>query len=222
MSFSNHLRKLAQPVWDAQLTHPFVVALGKGTLAERKFRYYILQDARFLADLARVFAAGALRAPDSESALRFAKLAEETITVERSLHENYGKRWKLSPHDMLNEPMAPTNYAYTRHMLAVAQGGTATEIAVVALPCAWIYCVVGKHFLKNGPPPSKHPYRDWLMLYASPEFEAVQEWMRARVDTWARTAGHEEKKRMEQAFLISSKYEWMFWEMAWNEEKWPV
>ncbi|HAN91400.1 MAG TPA: thiaminase II, partial [Nitrospira sp.] len=51
---------------------------------------------------------------------------------------------------------------------------------------------------------------------------AVQEWMRARVDTWARTAGHEEKKRMEQAFLISSKYEWMFWEMAWNEEKWPV
>ena len=222
MSFSNHLRKLAQPVWDAQLTHPFVVALGKGTLAERKFRYYILQDARFLADLARVFAAGSLRAPDSESALRFAKLAEETITVERSLHENYGKRWKLSPHDMLNEPMAPTNYAYTRHMLAVAQGGTATEIAVVALPCAWIYCVVGKHFLKNGPPPAKHPYRDWLMLYASPEFEAVQEWMRARVDTWARTAGHEEKKRMEQAFLSSSKYEWMFWEMAWNEEKWPV
>lgn len=222
MSFSNHLRKLAQPVWDAQLTHPFVIALGKGSLPERKFRYYILQDARFLADLARVFAAGALRAPDSESALRFAKLAEDTITVERSLHENYGKRWKLSAHDMLNEPMAPTNYAYTRHMLAVAQGGTAMEIAVVALPCAWIYCVVGKHFHKNGAPPAKHPYKEWLLLYSSPEFEAVQEWMRARIDTWARTAGHEEKKRMEQAFLISSKYEWMFWEMAWNEEKWPV
>ena len=222
MSFSNHLRKLAHPVWDAQLTHPFVQALGKGTLAERKFRYYILQDARVLADLARVFAAGSLRAPDSESALRFAKLAEETITVERSLHENYGKRWNLTSQEMLNEPMAPTNYAYTRHMLAVAQAGTATEIAVVALPCAWIYCVVGKHFLKNGAPPAKHPYRDWLMLYASPEFEAVQEWMRARVDTWARTAGHEEKKRMEQSFLLSSKYEWMFWEMAWNEEKWPV
>ena len=157
MSFSNHLRKLAQPVWDAQLTHPFVVALGKGTLPERKFRYYILQDARFLADLARVFAAGALRAPDSESALRFAKLAEETITVERSLHENYGKRWKLSPQAMLNEPMAPTNHAYTRHMLAIAQGGTATEIAVVALPCAWIYCVVGKYFLKHGPPFGQTP-----------------------------------------------------------------
>ncbi|HKO29571.1 MAG TPA: thiaminase II, partial [Nitrospiraceae bacterium] len=39
MSFSNHLRKLAQPIWRAQFTHPFVVALGKGTLPERKFKY---------------------------------------------------------------------------------------------------------------------------------------------------------------------------------------
>ena len=68
----------------------------------------------------------------------------------------------------------------------------------------------------------KHPYRDWLLLYASPEFEAVQAWMRKQVDRWARTAGQDEKRRMEEAFVISSRYEWMFWEMAWNEEKWPV
>ena len=205
MSFSNHLRKLAQPIWRAQLTHPFVVALGNGTLPERKFRYYILQDARFLADLARVFAAAAQRAPDSESALRFAKLAEETITVERSLHESYGDRWKLSRQQMSAVPMAPTNYGYTRHMLAVAASGTAAEIAVVALPCAWIYCVVGKHLLKNGRPGPKHPYRNWLLLYASPEFEAVQVWMRRQVDRWARRAGQDEKRRMEEAILISSR-----------------
>ncbi|WP_447599054.1 thiaminase II [Nitrospira sp. Nam80] len=222
MSFSNHLRKLAQPIWRAQLTHPFVVALGNGTLPDRKFRYYILQDARFLADLARVFAAAAQRAPDSDSALRFAKLAEETITVERSLHESYGARWKLSQQQMAAVPMAPTNHAYTRHMLWVAANGTAAEITVVALPCAWIYCVVGKYLLKNGRPGPKHPYRDWLMLYASPEFEAVQAWMRRQVDRWARRAGQDEKRRMEQSFLISSRYEWMFWEMAWTEEKWPV
>ncbi|HSQ92532.1 MAG TPA: thiaminase II, partial [Nitrospiraceae bacterium] len=51
MSFSHHLKQLAKPIWDAQLTHPFVVALGKGTLLERKFKYYILQDARFLGEL---------------------------------------------------------------------------------------------------------------------------------------------------------------------------
>ncbi|ULA63618.1 MAG: Aminopyrimidine aminohydrolase [Nitrospira sp.] len=222
MSFSNHLRKLAQPIWEAQLTHPFVIALGNGTLPERKFKYYILQDARFLGDLARLFAAGAVNAPDSESALRFAKLAEETIVVERSLHESYGKQWKMTARQMTSVPMAPTNYAYTRHMLSVAHTGSAVEIAVVALPCAWIYCVVGQHLLKNGPPKKNHPYRNWLMLYASPEFAEVQQWMRKKVDQWAKTAGVEEKRRMEESFLISSRYEWMFWDMAWNEEQWPV
>jgi thiaminase/transcriptional activator TenA len=222
MSFSDRLRQLAKPIWDAQLAHPFVVALGKGTLPEQKFKYYILQDARFLGDLSRVFSAGAQKAPDSESALRFTKLAEETITVERSLHESYGKRWRMTPQEMISVPMAPTTYAYTRHMLAVAQSGTAAEITVVALPCAWIYCVIGQHLLKHGPPRAGHPYRDWLLLYASPEFAEVQKWMRQKVDEWAKRAGRDEKRRMEEAFVISSRYEWMFWEMAWKEEQWPV
>ena len=222
MSFSDHLRKLAWPIWDAQLSHSFVVALGKGTLPERKFKYYILQDGRFLADLARVFAAAAHKAPDSESAVQFNKLAEETVMVERSLHESYGKRWKMTPAQMASVPMAPTNYAYTRHMLAVAATGSACEITVVALPCAWIYCVVGQHLLRKGKPPKSHPYRDWLLLYASPEFAEVGRWMREKVDAWVEKASEEEKARLEQAFVISSRYEWMFWEMAWNEESWPV
>ena len=195
MSFSHRLRQLAQPIWDAQLTHPFVVALGNGTLLERKFHYYILQDARFLGELARVFSAGAQRAPDSESALRLTKLAEETIVVERSLHEGYGTKWNMSPKQMSAVPMAPTNYAYTRHMLTVAQSGSAAEITVVALPCAWIYCEVGRHLLRHGPPPKRHPYRDWLMLYASPEFAEVQRWMRRKIDQWAKRAGEDEKRR---------------------------
>jgi thiaminase/transcriptional activator TenA len=222
MSFSNHLRKISQPIWDAQLKHPFVIQLGDGTLPERKFKYYILQDARFLGDLARVFSAAAQKAPDSESALRFNKLAEETIIVERSLHESYGKKWKMTTRQMTSVPMAPTNFAYTRHMLAVAATGSACEITVVALPCAWIYCVVGKHLLRKGPPPKGHPYRDWLMLYASPEFAEVQKWMRKKVDQWAKEASRTERARMEEAFVISSRYEWMFWDMAFSEEEWPV
>ena len=96
------------------------------------------------------------------------------------------------------------------------------EATVVALPCAWIYCVVGQHLLRKGPPAKSHPYRNWLMLYASPEFAEVGRWMREKVDLWSNGASEAEKHRMEEAFIISSRYEWMFWEMAWNEESWPV
>ena len=222
MTFSQHLREIAAPIWAAQLTHPFVVGLGNGTLPERKFRYYILQDALFLSDLAQVFAIAAEKAPDAASVAMFAKLAEDTLVVERSLHETYGRRWKLTHKQMARTPMAPTNYAYTRHMLQVAQDGPALDAAVVALPCAWIYCVVGQHLLRKGKPPKSHPYRNWLLLYSSPEFAAVAAWMRAQVDAWAKRASEVEKLHLEEAFLISSRYEWMFWEMAWNEESWPI
>jgi len=222
MTFSDRLRTRAASIWKAQFTHPFVTALGKGTLPARKFQYYILQDTRYLEELARIFAAGAKRANDPETALHFAKLVEETITVERGLHQNYGKRWKLSAKQMRTSPISPTNYAYCRHMRSVAQEGTLGEITVVALPCAWIYCEIGKHLLRKGPPKANHPYRDWLLMYGSPEFAEVTQWMRALVDRCAKSAGSAEKARMEEAFLISSRYEWMFWDMAWREETWPV
>ena len=222
MSFTDQLRKRAQAIWDAQLKHPFVRALGQGTLPTQKFRYYILQDARYLEELARVFALGASRAHDPDTALHFAKLVEETIIVERGLHETYGKQWKLSPKAMRSTPLSPTNYAYCRHMRSVAQTGTIAELTVVALPCAWVYCMVGQHLLRKGEPSPKHPYRDWLLLYGSPEFAEVTHWMRTLVDREAKVAGKVEKRRMIDIFLTSSRYEWMFWDMAWREEQWPV
>ena len=213
---------MAKPIWDAQFKHPFVKALGNGTLPQRKFQYYILQDARYLEELARIFALGAQKAQDPDTALRFAKLVEETIVVERGLHETYGKQWKLTATDMRSTPLAPTNYAYCRHMRSTAQTGTLAELTVVALPCAWIYCVVGRHLLRKGPPSPKHPYRDWLLLYGSPEFAEVTRWMRTLIDKEATRAGKAEQERMTEAFLTSSRYEWMFWDMAWREEHWPV
>ena len=222
MNFSEHLRQIAAPIWKAQLHHPFVVALGKGTLAPKKFRYYILQDARYLEELAKVFAAGAAKAEDADTATRFAQLVNDTIVVERGLHESYGKQWKLTAQEMRSTPLSPTNYAYCRHMRSVTQTGTLGEITVVALPCAWVYCEVGQHLLAKGPPKSSHPYRDWLNLYGSPEFADVAKWMRTIVNRCAKQAGKAEKTRMEEAFLISSRYEWMFWDMAWREEVWPI
>ncbi len=222
MAFSTHLRQLAAPIWEAQLHHPFVKALGKGTLSPRKFQYYILQDARYLEELARIFAIAAERALDGPTALRFSELVKETIVVERSLHESYGKKWNLSPQDMRTTRHSPTNYAYCRHMRSVAQIGTLGEITAVALPCAWVYCEVGQYLLRNGKPKASHPYKEWLELYGSPDFAEVARWMRGVLNQCAKNAGKAEKAKMEEAFLTSSRYEWMFWDMAWREEQWPI
>ena len=222
MAFTDHLKKVAQPVWDAQLAHPFVLGLGDGSLPEAKFRFYILQDALFLFDLTKLFALAATRATDLDTIAYLSKLQVDTIQVERALHQEYAKRWRMTETEMASVPMAPTNYAYTRHLRSIAQTGSLAEVLVAALPCAWIYCEVGVHFGRQGAPAAGHPYRNWLALYGSPEFAEVARWMRETIDRLTFDAGQAERARMEQDFVVSSRYEWLFWEMAWREERWPI
>jgi len=222
MGFSDQLRKAAQPIWDAQLAHPFVLGLGDGTLPEEKFKFYILQDALFLFELAKLFALAATRASDLDTIAYLSKLQVDTIQVERGLHQEYAKRWRMTEAAMASVPMAPTNYAYTRHLRSIAQTGSLAEVLVAALPCAWIYCEVGVHFTRKGPPPAGHPYQNWLALYGSPEFAEVARWMREAIDRLTLDVGSAGRAVMEEAFVISSRYEWSFWDMAWREERWPV
>lgn len=45
---------------------------------------------------------------------------------------------------------------------------------------------------------------------------------RSLVDAAPREAGDTQLRHMEEAFLTSSRYEYMFWEMAYRQETWPV
>jgi thiaminase/transcriptional activator TenA len=38
----------------------------------------------------------------------------------------------------------------------------------------------------------------------------------------AEDAGPEKRDRLKELFVVSSQYEWMFWEMCWAGEEWPV
>jgi len=144
------------------------------------------------------------------------------VRVERALHEAYAARFGMSVAAMATVPMAPTNYAYTRHMRSVATTGTLAEAVTVTLPCAWIYAVVGQHFTAAGAQPTEHPYRDWLATYATPDFASVADWLRGVVDDEATRLDAVGQARLRDIFRTSSAYEWLFWQMAWTCEAWPV
>ncbi len=221
-TLTRRLYSSAREIRERQLRHPFVRALGEGTLPEEKFVYYITQDALFLDELARAFAYAAARTGDAGDRAKFAELLENTIHVEQSLHRSYLSRYGLSDEQVSNVQMAPTNYAYTRHILYTAACGSVAQLVASILPCAWIYAEVGRHFRDLGLPTEDHAYRDWLLVYASPEFEEVGEWLRGVLDERAPRLDGTELGRLEEIFFTSCRYEWMFWEMAWREERWSV
>ena len=218
---SERLRESVLPLWQRQLEHPFVVALGNGSLPRANFEFYIRQDALFLDELTKTFAYAATKTTRHDEMEQFGKFLLNTLLVEAELHRRYGERFGLTAGEMAATRMAPTNYAYTRHLLFISATGTLPELLTAILPCAWIYAEVGRHLVGNTPPTPEHPFADWLATYASPDFDAVGTWIRERLDARAASLGSEEEARLHEIFLVSTCYEWLFWEMAWRLEEWP-
>ena len=219
---SERLRESVLPLWQRQVQHPFVVALGNGSLPQTNFQFYICQDALFLDVLTKIFGYATTRASTHGEMEQFGNYLLNTLLVEADLHRRYGERFGLTPSKMAAIPMAPTNYAYTRHLLSIATTGTLAEILTAILPCAWIYAEVGCHLVGSTRVTSAHPYGDWLNTYASPDFDAVGAWIREWLDTHTTQNRPEEDLHLQEIFLLSTRYEWLFWEMAWRLEQWPL
>ncbi len=215
------LRALAEPIWRAQHEHPFVRGIGDGTLDLERFTHWIRQDYRFLIEYCRLFGLAAARAPDLDTLGRFADLLQATARTEMDLHRAYAREFGISEAELEREPMAPTTRAYTDFLLRVAATGDFAELAAALLPCMWSFAEIGQALQARGRP-AEPRYARWIAMYADPQFVALAEWCRALVDRLAESAGEATRRRIEEAFLTSSRYEYLFWEMAWRRETWPV
>src|SRR6185503_16271957 len=75
--------------------------------------------------------------------------------------------------------------------------------------------------------PTNAAYTSYLLAvaYGRPfheEFGAVVRAVLACTDTLAARLGEEERHAMRRHFVTTSRYEWMFWDMGWRREAWPV
>jgi thiaminase/transcriptional activator TenA len=216
--FSSHLRRLADPIWRAQLEHPFVRGIADGSLAPERFRFWLRQDYRFLIEYCRLFALAAARAPDLATLRRFADLLQATARVEMDMHRAYAGEFDVSPEELEAEPMAPATQAYTDFLLRTATIGDFTEIAAALLPCMWAFAEIGAELAQCRAAATR--YGAWIDSYAAPDFQDLAEWCRGLVDRLGEGAAPNARLRMEAAFLLSSRYELEFWEMAWNQQDW--
>lgn len=209
-----------EDIYDEILDHPFLTGLTDGSLAPEAFRFYVVQDAHYLREFARALAIAAARAPTEEDILMFSRHAAGALEVERSLHGSFFRDFGLSEEKVADTPLAPTTLAYTSFLLAVAYGGSFPEALGALLPCYWIYWQVGKAlFAKGSPEPL---YQRWIDTYGGEEFGAVVAEVLALTDRIGAGLSQGEREQMKRHFVTTGRYEWMFWEMGYRQERWPV
>lgn len=219
--FSSHLRRRGDKIWRAIYRHPFLRELHAGTLPMERFSYFILQDYLYLLDFAQVLCLAAAKAPDIGTLELFTRHALIAVEVERSFHGEFGKSMGLTARELDRGRKGPITEAYTRHLQAVARAGSLAEIVACVLPCYWIYGEVGRKLYKRRPRRPKI-YREWIETYAAESYwKPVREQIRL-IDHLAPSTTAEDRRRMRSHFLLSSRYEYLFWDQAYRMQEWPV
>lgn len=202
------------------LAHPFIEGLTDGSLKSDAFCFYVVQDALYLRDFARALAICGAKAPEEETIKMFCEHAAGAIAVERQLHEGFFTEFGLSEDEVRTTPMAPTNLAYTSYLLAVGYSGSFPAALGAVLPCYWIYWEVGKTLLDQGSP--NRLYQRWIDTYGGDEFADIVRAVLALADSLGERLSSEEEQMVTDHFVTTARYEWMFWDMGYRQERWPI
>lgn len=215
MKWSEYTWQTIEQRYQSILDMPFIKELSEGTLPQEKFRFYMAQDSLYLEHFGRTLSLIAAKIQDLQDVLAFMRFAENAIVVENALHESYFIDFGVSDKGVLE----PACHHYI-HFLRSTAALESVEIAVAAvLPCFWIYREVGDYIF-NTQNSTDNPYQKWIDTYGGDEFSAAVDHAIAICDRLAENSTEETRKKMTEAFIMSSRMEFHFWEAAYDLKTW--
>ena len=222
-AFSARLRDRCDRIWAGLHAHPFLGELARGTLPLDRFRFFIEQDLLFLPAFARCMALGAAKSASDAELEFFTRQLDGVIRLEiPSNRRLLDQVISLGAQDRGGaRGMAPANVAYTSFLLATAAAGGPLEITTAILPSSWSYIEIAAE-LKDQI--ADHPvYSDWVAFYLQDEEADLVLNMRETFDDMTRDGAISDEKREQLAeiFMMSSRLEGRFWEMAYPLDQWP-
>ena len=104
-------------------------------------------------------------------------------------------------------------------MLDIAFKEGEAEIVAAILSCALSYEVIARRIVTENPAAAEHPfYGEWVTGYASADYHASNEALIALTERLTADYSEAQLQHLCDIFVICSRYEAMFWDMAWRME----
>ena len=215
---TERLLAASRMIWEGYLTHPFVQGIADGSLAVQKFRFYLLQDYLYLFDYARVFAQGVVKSRTPDAMQVFAFYVASILNGEMEIHRAYMKRLGITKAQVEAVKPSLVNQSYTAYMRAISAEQGPAEIMAAVLSCALSYEYIAKWIVTHHPGAEQHDfYGEWVKSYASDAYAVentrLVDLMERLVDDYTEP----QLARLIDIFVDCSRFEALFWDMAWNE-----
>jgi thiaminase/transcriptional activator TenA len=210
------LRSACAAEWDAYTAHAFVRGLADGSLPEACFRHYLIQDYLFLVHFARAYGLAAFKADTLDDIRAAAAGLSALVDQEMQLHVAYCAEWGLGEAEMAAAPEADATIAYTRYVLERGHAGDLLDLQVALAPCIVGYAEIGRALVDDPATAVEgNPYRAWIEMYASADYQAVASDHAAQMDRLMhRRGGPGRLDTLVTTFRQATRLEAAFWEMG--------
>jgi thiaminase (transcriptional activator TenA) len=206
----------AAAAWPAYTRHEFVRRLARGDLPDAAFRRYLVQDYLFLLHFARAWGLAVYKSDTLAEMRRAQAVVAATLDVEIGLHIEYCRGWGLSEAAMATAPEALETVAYTRFVLDRGLAGDRLDLEVALAPCIVGYAEIAREHMAD--PATRldgNPYREWLAMYASADYQDLAGDAAAALDEqFARRGGEGRFPTLAACFTTATRLEADFWQMG--------
>lgn len=211
------LKKNNSEGWRQYITHKFVRRLGDGTLPEKSFKHFLMQDYLFLTHFARAYG---LLVYKSENMLDVVSACKglQAIIDEIPLHVSYCENWGVSLSEMQSQVEEKETIAYTRFVIDVGHSGDLLDLSVALLPCVAGYAEIGAWLLENHRHQlDQNPYASWILNYDSESYKnSVIESLDKLNQLAIRYGAKGRMERLNKIFSMATRLEADFWQMGCN------
>jgi thiaminase/transcriptional activator TenA len=117
----------------------------------------------------------------------------------------------------MNIETTPTATSYVSFLLATSSLRTFWEGLAASLPCFWTYAEIAEFHRDKLRENKNDLYLEWASVYFTEPYRDLIGRMKGLLDN-----ANVEYEKLNEAFITASKYEYMYWSMAYDMEEWPV
>ncbi|KAI5835786.1 hypothetical protein K523DRAFT_259866 [Schizophyllum commune Tattone D] len=176
--FTRLLIQQSSSTWKAYVEHPFVVELGKGTLAKEKFVHFIKQDYHYLKYYARAYALLAAKAT-TFSAVDRAVQTILNVLREINTHKAFCAKFGVTEEDLESTPEASATTAYGCYLIETGLQGDSMKLTMALLACLLGYGEVGLWLKRHSSTTDAwvvlegNPYLQWIEDYSGENYQGA-------------------------------------------------
>jgi len=205
------------PAYQKTLNLPFNQGVSEGTLDEKIFRDYIIQDYFYLQNFKKVYETLLLKAPDERGKEVIASIIMGIGEEIESVHKVYFKKYNVTNQELSDSAPNSTTETYNSYLMKTATHEPFEVGLIATLPCHWIYYQIGVD-LKKEEKVEGNPYQEWIDDYGTISWEQSETKVVVDlVESYMEKTTESNRKKMEKAYKRAAGLEYLFWDTVYKE-----